>query len=114
MKCKLCGRSYVTYEEKETDVAIAIKMFEVFFLDECDSVVLVTGDTDLCPAVEAVTRNYPDKRVFCLFPYRRKNKDLARLVTKTFKVKAERYVQHQFSNPVVLADGTEIYKPQTW
>jgi len=114
LKCGVCHQKYWGHEEKETDVAIATKLFEVFYLDECDSVVLVTGDTDLCPAIEAVTRHFPTKRVFCLFPYKRKNKDLTKLVTKAIKVKAKQYTQHQLPNPVVLANGTEVYKPSTW
>jgi uncharacterized LabA/DUF88 family protein len=47
--CSKCGYSETGHEEKETDVAIAVKLLELLFLDTCDTVVLVTGDTDLAP-----------------------------------------------------------------
>ena len=44
--CKRCNQKFTRYEEKETDVAIASKLFEVFHDNSCDTAVLVTGDTD--------------------------------------------------------------------
>ena len=48
--CPFCGRRFVTFEEKETDVAIGATMTRLVCDDACDTVVLVTGDTDLVPA----------------------------------------------------------------
>ncbi len=112
--CNVCHRKSIRHEEKETDVAIAVKLIESFFLDECDTAVLVTGDTDIAPAVTHATRLFPNKKVLCVFPYKRKNDDLARLVHNSFKIKAKKYIQHQFPDPVVLPDGTHIQKPATW
>jgi hypothetical protein len=36
-----CSRSSVKYEEKETDVAISVKLIELFLLDGCDTAMLV-------------------------------------------------------------------------
>ncbi|HTY05645.1 MAG TPA: NYN domain-containing protein, partial [Gemmatimonadales bacterium] len=44
--CPSCGYQFKKHEEKETDVAIAVKLVELFSLDACDTAVLVTGDTD--------------------------------------------------------------------
>lgn len=49
VSCKSCNQVFFTHEEKETDVAIATKLFEVCHLDRCDTVILMTGDTDLAP-----------------------------------------------------------------
>ena len=45
--CFKCGATFKRHEEKETDVAVAVKLMELFMLNACDTVVLVTGDTDL-------------------------------------------------------------------
>jgi uncharacterized LabA/DUF88 family protein len=50
---------------------------EVLMNNECDTVVLVTGDTDLAPAVRTVKRLFPDKTITFIFPYKRKNKELS-------------------------------------
>jgi uncharacterized LabA/DUF88 family protein len=49
--CSTCRTNNIHHEEKETDVALSLKIMELFHRDECDTVVLVTGDTDLAPAV---------------------------------------------------------------
>lgn len=49
--CRHCTKSVKLHEEKETDVAVAMKVIEIFCSDLADRVVLMTGDTDLAPAV---------------------------------------------------------------
>jgi len=114
IKCSLCGGIFTRNEEKETDVAIASKMLEVLAKDECDCVVLVTGDTDLAPAVETAKRLYAHKRVVFAFPYRRKNEELAKMAPGSFKIHSGNYTKHQFPDPFVLSDGTKIAKPPSW
>lgn len=62
--CNRCNRDFMAHEEKETDVAIAIKLFEVCYLDLCDTAILMTGDTDLSPAVVTCKRLFPSKPIF--------------------------------------------------
>jgi uncharacterized LabA/DUF88 family protein len=114
IRCPACGHRNVRHEEKETDVAIAAKLIEVFATDECDSAVLVTGDTDVAPAVRVAQRLYRNKRVYFAFPYRRKNKELAQLVPTCFQLSREAYVKHQLPDPVTLPDGTQVSKPAGW
>jgi len=45
------GRIRKTYEEKGTDVLIAVDMIDDMHLGICDKLVLVTADTDFIPAV---------------------------------------------------------------
>ncbi len=40
-----------TFEEKQTDVNIAIRLFELAAQDRYDNAIIVSGDTDLIPAV---------------------------------------------------------------
>jgi hypothetical protein len=101
-------------EEKETDVAIATKLLELFVTDSADRIVLVTGDTDVAPAVRAVKRLFPQKTVCFAFPYDRKNDELAQLVGMSFHMSKEAYAKHQFPDPYVTSSGRVIPKPQHW
>jgi uncharacterized LabA/DUF88 family protein len=112
--CPHCGRSYSTHEEKETDVAIACMLFEVLTSDSADVVILMTGDTDLAPAVSTCKRLFPAPPVFFAFPYRRANSELRKLAPESFSVKLRSYLSNQFPDPLVLADGTSIAKPGVW
>ncbi len=102
------------HEEKETDVAIAAKLFELFVNNECDTTILVTGDTDLAPACKTARRLFPNKDIGFAFPYRRKNKELTKLASLSFNIDSRHYVAHQFPDPVTLPSGYVLSKPPTW
>ena len=112
--CPHCNKRIVRHEEKETDVAIAIRLYELLSNDLCDIVVLVTGDTDLVPAVKHIRSLRPNRSIIFAFPYRRKNAELATLAPGSFKISRHSYVRHQFPDPFTLPDGTRIHKPSTW
>jgi uncharacterized LabA/DUF88 family protein len=112
--CPHCNISSVKYEEKETDVAISVKLMELFFQNSCDTAVLVTGDTDIAPAVRTAKRFFPQKAICFLFPYRRKNNELDKLSSASFHIKKERYLKYQFPDPFPLPSGREISKPAKW
>jgi uncharacterized LabA/DUF88 family protein len=48
------GRWFSTVEEKRTDVNIALQMLEDAYQGRCDQFILVSGDSDLVPAVARV------------------------------------------------------------
>lgn len=109
-----CKKKFIKYEEKETDVAIAAKLLEILFNDECDTVVIVTGDTDIAPAVKTAKRLFPTKTIIFSFPYKRKNKELLKIAPGSFKINCKQYVKNQFPDPYTLSDGTLVNKPQSW
>jgi len=112
--CPLCKQQSPGHEEKETDVSIAVRLMELALNDLCDTIVIVSGDTDLLPAIRAVQRNRPDKQVWVAFPYKRFNLELDQTADGTIKMKRAKYLKHQLPDPVVLADGTQIKKPGGW
>lgn len=109
-----CGKQFIKHEEKETDVAIASKLLEILFKDECDTVVLLTGDTDLAPAVKTTMRLFPKKRILFAFPYLRKNQELLKLAPGSFGIGRKQYAKYQFPDPYMLSDGTPVKKPSSW
>jgi len=112
--CYKCGHIIIRNEEKETDVAIASKLFELLYKNDCDIVVLVTGDTDIKPAIRNAQRLFPHKRILFAFPHRRRNQVLVDLAPQSFKLKKERYLKHQFPDPILLDNGDKISKPSKW
>ncbi|MFH1618469.1 MAG: NYN domain-containing protein [bacterium] len=112
--CTKCRTVFLKHEEKETDVAIAITLLELLFTGKCDTAVIMSGDTDLSPAVKKSRALFPDKKILFAFPYARKNKELHNLATDSFSISQKQYIRHQFSNPVILKNGHEIHKPSTW
>lgn len=112
--CYSCGRRLVHHEEKETDVAIGVHILEVLFRDECDTAVIITGDTDIAPAIRAAKRLFPAKRIIVGFPFERYNNELKVLADASFKITAQAYCNYQFLDPYKLSNGYAMPKPRQW
>ena len=112
--CRNCKMETVRWEEKETDVAIAVKLLELFHLDECDCIVLITGDTDLGPAVKTARALFAKKRVVVGFPHARSNREFRGVADSVFKLSAKNYMSHQFPDPYKLQSGRCVSKPPSW
>ena len=112
--CSICKREFIKHEEKATDVGIAVKLLEVLSNEDCDTVVLMTGDTDIIPATETAKRMFPDNETLVAFPFARKNDELKGVAPRSFKIRVNSYVNNQFPDPVDLPDGATITKPLIW
>jgi uncharacterized LabA/DUF88 family protein len=62
-ECRNCGARWTVYEEKETDVNIAIAMLADAVRDVYDIALLVSADSDLRPVVAAVKYLRTGKRI---------------------------------------------------
>lgn len=105
--------SAITYEEKETDVAIACKLLELLCRGDCDVAMLLTGDTDIAPAVRTAKLLYPNATVGVAFPFKRHSRDLERIVGLHVRLSAQLYAGHQFADQVT-AGARRISKPASW
>ncbi|CAN5802522.1 hypothetical protein BH20ACI4_BH20ACI4_14060 [soil metagenome] len=112
--CQKCNQTFNRREEKETDVAMATRLLELLFLDKCDTIVLVTGDTDIVPAVKTAQNIFPKKEIIFMMPYKRHNKELANLASGHFDISSKNYTKHQLSDPYITKKKKLINKPSTW
>ena len=62
-KCRTCGSTWRSYEEKESDVNLCVYLMEAARLNEFDVALIVSGDSDMVPAVSAVRRMNPRLRL---------------------------------------------------
>lgn len=70
------GETVKTYEEKQTDVHIAVKMIRDVVLDKCEGSVLISADSDLTPAIDFIREYKPNHQIFVYFPPNRFSYDL--------------------------------------
>lgn len=68
-KCLKCKTEWVSHEEKETDVNLALAMLDLAYKDRYDHAFLLSRDSDLAPAVRIVKQNFPDKKITVFSPY---------------------------------------------
>ena len=63
-----CGLRYRTHEEKETDVALGAMMVADAALGLSTTSLLVSADTDMRPALQAIRLVVPDQRLYIGMP----------------------------------------------
>jgi len=112
--CFRCGSTWRTYEEKETDVNIAVAMLEDGVNEVFDTAVVLSADSDLCPAVRALGRLRPQKRVVAVFPPHRRSDDLRRVVHASFTLGDALIRQSQLPATITEASGTTYQRPPRW
>jgi uncharacterized LabA/DUF88 family protein len=58
--CKNCSNEWHTHEEKETDVNIAVHLVRAAYERSYERMYIVTGDTDITPAIRMAKEIYPE------------------------------------------------------
>ena len=112
--CAACGAQWTTYEEKMTDVNIAVALLGDAQDDAFDTAVIVSADSDLVGPVNASRHRFPDKRVIAAFPPSRASKHLRAVATAAFPIWRRALIDSLFPDPVVKADGHVISRPESW
>jgi uncharacterized LabA/DUF88 family protein len=113
VRCHVCGRYYKTREEKQTDVNIALRMVCDGIKDLYDRAVIISGDTDLILAIEAVHRIAPDKEIGVMFPLRRYNNSLEKAADFATTMREKMLNRCQFPDKVKVG-GITIERPDSW
>jgi len=113
-RCRQCGTTWTVREEKETDVNIAVALVEDAVQDRYDTALLLSADSDLCPAIRAMKRLRPDKRIVAAFPPRRQSGDLKQAVDAFLYIGDDKIRQSQLPLTVISAAGIVLNRPKHW
>ena len=112
--CKLCDGVFYGYEEKLTDVNIAITLFQEAVRNSYDTAIIVSGDSDLLPAIHAVKNSFPDKTIKLVIPPARQAEALKSAVDLAMRMKRKHLRSAQLPSSITLPDSTVITKPERW
>ncbi|AFN74525.1 hypothetical protein MROS_1288 [Melioribacter roseus P3M-2] len=112
--CKKCGHSWNDNEEKMTDVNIAVNMITDAIEDKYDTAILISGDSDLVPAINSIHKYFPQKRVVVLFPPDRHNISVKNSAKGSYILGRKKLVASQFPQVVTTSLGYQITKPKSW
>ncbi len=61
MACRQCGNVWISYEEKETDVNIAVSLVADAAATASDIAMIISADSDLCPAIRTARSLNPGR-----------------------------------------------------
>lgn len=119
--CKAhCKRKFIAAEEKKTDVNIAVHMIDDAIKNSVEHIILVSGDSDLEPAVEWVRKNKPQIKITVYIPcidgerHKRRNDFYPTIgVNCRFLTLAE-FDRHQFPDEVTIGENDSVKRPSDW
>lgn len=112
--CRSCGSTWQKNEEKKTDVNIAVRLLDDAYDDRFDVAVVVSGDSDLVPPIEAVRRRFPTKRLLVAFPPKRNSSELRRVADAAFTISDRNIRASRLPEKVVTATGVTLSAPPGW
>lgn len=112
--CRLCHRKFQTFEEKQTDVNIALELFRLAYLDKYDRAVIVSGDTDLIPAIKTVHATFPQKQIGVMIPIGKASEDLVKQADFRHKMREHHLSSSRFPNSILLPDHSTLDCPMSW
>lgn len=108
---------YLVGEEKKTDVNIAVRLIDDAINQRTDSMVIVSADSDLEPAVEWVRKNLPAIKVSVYIPAlpedlsQRRNDNYQRMQVTCRLLPLADIPRHLFPATVTLPDGSTVQRP---
>ena len=109
-----CGGAWLTYEEKMTDVNIAVQLVCDAYEDAFDVAILVSADSDLTRPVTAILERFPEKQVVVAFPPNRVSKQLRAAATASFTIGRKRISDSQLPDEIAKPDGYVLRRPERW
>jgi hypothetical protein len=117
--CTFAGeRFFAVPEEKRTDVNIAVFLLDDAYQNQCDHSIVVSGDSDLVPAISLLKVRFPKKRVTVYVPSRNPMRgaavELRSVADKHRTLPLNLLPFAQFSNPLPDGAGGLLHKPASW
>ena len=95
------------------DVALAVQLVQDAGLKAYDRALLVSADSDMCPAIRAAKAVAPDRQVVAVFPPGRSSMDVRQTADVTLKIFGRAPRRHQLP-AVVKAPGRTYHRPPYW
>ncbi len=113
-RCHNCGELTQSYEEKMTDVNIAVEMVRDAHDDLFDAAIVVSADSDLSRPITAIRERFPEKRAIVAFPPNRFSSHLRQIANAAFTIGRATVRNSQFPEHVAKQDGFVLTRPTLW
>lgn len=113
-RCKGCGAEWPRYEEKETDVNLALTIAREAAEGEATDYYLISGDSDASPAIREAQRLNPRGFYKAYFPPGRYSDELKTLMPASEVIGRTKLRDAQLPEVVVASSGLEHRQPLKW
>ena len=112
-QCPHCRQGIHRHEEKATDVNLALSAYR-HAAQGIEQIILVTGDTDLIPAIRMVKNDFPKTKVGLVFPYHRDNRELEKEADFHHKTRKEILPAFRLPERIQKPNGKFVTCPPQW
>lgn len=113
-RCRSCGVTWISYEEKMTDVNIASQLLVDAYDDHYDTALIVSGDSDLTTPVRQVRERFPGKRLIIAFPPGRRSEELKKAAHGHFVIGADKLRNSLLPDSITTSSGFILRRPKEW
>ena len=113
-QCHQCGAQWMDYEEKMTDVNIAIQLLTDAYDDRFDTALLISADSDLTTPVSVVRARFPGKNIIVALPPNRRSHQLTQAASGSFIINETAYRRSLLPVQVQREDGFVLQRPAHW
>ena len=114
IKCEKCGNEWDSPEEKMTDVNMASELFSDALDDNLDAAMIISGDSDLVPAVRILKSKFPQIRIVVAFPPSRVSKYMRKVADAYFTIGEPNIRASLFPDMIIRPDGFILKRPKKW
>lgn len=102
------------WREKGTDIALAVKLFELATTQAFDKFVIVSGDADYGPLAKGFARMHPDCELVFAFPFLRVSNELLNLAPRSLILTRSNYRTSRLPDEIILPSGKKLHCPVEW
>lgn len=113
-ECRVCGAQHVVYEEKETDVNMAVNLLADVGGNKADAFFVITADSDIVPAVKMARELNPQAFIAAAFPPKRYSAELAKLMPSSLHIGRSKLAQALLPTTVTAQNGQVHTRPSKW
>lgn len=102
--------------EKKTDVNIAVNMIRDVLKKNCESIFLISGDSDLVPAIKFLFELDPKIKIYVFFPPKRFSFEIQNNVTNAFELGnyENNFINNQLNPKITISEYVTLVKPESW
>jgi uncharacterized LabA/DUF88 family protein len=114
--CRSCGNTWRSYEEKETDVNIAVSLVSDTAREASDIALIISADSDLCPAIRTARTLSASRGMIAAFPPARSSFEIRTLIPGAFTIAAADLRNSLLPDSVEVAGGggPPYKRPEKW
>jgi uncharacterized LabA/DUF88 family protein len=102
------------WREKGTDIALAVKLFELAMTGAYDEFIIVSGDADYGPLAKGFARMYLGRRLIFAFPLLRVSNELLNLAPGSLILTQAHYRASRLPDEIILPSGKKLHCPKEW